>query len=374
MTEKLTKKLSWLNMNAIAIALIAKALILFFGAMAFQTVTDQPLDANNSFLGIWSRWDAAHYLKLAENGYTAVGDDRFLIVFFPLYPALVAVFEIVLRDYLISAFFVSAVTSVALALAFRALVNLDHSEKTAQLAVLFLFIFPTSYFLHIPYTESLFLASTVGCFLAARKRFWLAAAALGAAACLTRVNGLILVPALAFEVWEEYKETRCFNKMWLWLLLIPAGFGLYLVLNYVVAGEPLMFMTYQREHWFRYFRFPWEGIWETAKRINNPKPSDAQMTGIQEILFVAVGFAATVIGWRHLRNSYRAWMAANWLLFVSTSFVLSVPRYTLTLFPLFILMALAARRYRPLKVLFAVWSVLFLALFSVQFVRGWWAF
>jgi hypothetical protein len=146
------------------------------------------------------------------------------------------------------------------------------------------------------------------------------------------------------------------------------------LLNFVIAGDPTVFITYQRQHWFRYFRAPWEGIWETYKTFYNPKTLDAQMHGVQEMLFVLIGLGATTFGWKLLRNSYRVWMVANWLLFVSTSFVLSVPRYTLILFPLFILMALAARRSWSLHVLFIVWSILYLALFTVQFVRGYWAF
>jgi hypothetical protein len=179
---------------------------------------------------------------------------------------------------------------------------------------------------------------------------------------------------LAFEVWDEYRATKKIDGRWLFLLLIPAGFGGYLFLNYSVAGDPLMFMTYQREHWYRYFRWPWEGVWETYKRIDNPKVVDGQMTGVFEILFVAVGAAATIVGWRYLRGSYRVWMVANWLLFVSTSFVLSVPRYTLSLFPLFILMAMAARANRSLKFAFGILSTIYLALFTTQFVRGLWAF
>lgn len=212
--------------------------------MSYQVVNDQPLTAPNSFLGIWQRWDAVHYLKIAEFGYTNVGDDRFLIVFFPLYPLLTGLFQIVFRDYLVSAFIVTGLASIALALVFRELVQLDHSEKTAQLAVLFLFIFPTSYFLHIPYTESLFLAFTIGCFLMARKRFWLVAGILGFLACLTRINGLILVPALAFEVWQQYREDKKINWKWLYLLIIPIGFAVYLMINYVVTDNPTMFMTY----------------------------------------------------------------------------------------------------------------------------------
>lgn len=364
----------WLNANVILTVLISKALLLIFAAQAFLTVGEKPFNVYETFLGIWNRWDAVQYLKIAQEGYVGTGEDRFLIVFFPLYPALVAILRTVVRDYLLSAFIVSGIASVAAALVLRSLVRLDQSERTAQLAVLFLFIFPTSYFLHIPYTESLFLTLVIGAFVAARKRFWITTGVLGGLACLTRINGLILFPALAFEVWIEYREIREFNKKWLALLLIPIAFCGYLALNYFVAGDPLIFLTYQREHWYRYFRWPWEGIWETAKRIDNPKVVDAQMTGIQEILFVIIGAAATIFGWKYLRNSYRIWMVANWLLFVSTSFVLSVPRYTLSLFPIFILMAVVARTSRYVNFAFCTWSVLYLALFTTQFVRGNWAF
>ncbi|MDQ6788271.1 MAG: glycosyltransferase family 39 protein [Acidobacteriota bacterium] len=368
------KRFWWLNHNVVATVLIIKVLILVFGSQSYQVVTDQQLNQTNSFFGIWKRWDAVHYLDIAQLGYTAVGEHRFMIVFFPLYPALTAMFNTVFGDYLVSAFLVSGIASIALGLVFRELVRLDYSEKIAQFSVLFLFIFPTSFVLHIPYTESLFLALTVGCFLAARKRSWITVGVLGALACLTRINGLILFPALAFEVWEEYRETLKFNRKWLCLILIPAGFGAYLFLNYYVTGNPTMFMEYQREHWNRYLRFPYYGIVETWKSIFNRTPSSAVMTGFEELLFVLIGLFATVAGWRRLRNSYRVWMAANWLLFVSTSFVLSVPRYTLVLFPLFILMAVSAARSWRLNVLFIVWSILFLSLFTTQFVRGWWAF
>ena len=374
MNHRSSKLPGWLDGRVVATVMVTKALTLLFAIQTFEIIENKSVNFAGGVLGIWNRWDASHYLKIAEHGYTAVGEDRFLIVFFPLYPLLVSIFGTLTGNYLVGAFFVTALASVGLGLAFRVLIRLDHSERTAQLAVLFLFIFPTSYFLHIPYTESLFLALTIGAFLAARKRAWVLAGMLGGLACTARINGLILLPALAFEIWAEYREKKEINRGWLFLLLIPAGFVSYLVLNYAVSDDPLVFMTYQREHWHRYFRWPWEGIWETVKRINNAKSVDAHMMGIQESLFVLVGIGSLMIGWRELRGSYRVWMALNWLLFVSTSFVLSVPRYTLTLFPLFILMSLAARKHWTLNVLIIVWSLLFMATFISQFVRGMWAF
>lgn len=343
--KKFTEKYSWLNLNVIATVLIIKALVLVFAAQSYQAVTDHPIDQANWFLSLFSHWDADSYLKIAQFGYASSGEGSFRIVFFPLYPALIAVFQVIFRNYIVSALFVSGVASLMLGLTFRELVKFDYSERTAQYAVLFLFVFPTSFVLHIPYTESLFLALTVGCFLAARKRIWLAAGILGALACLTRVNGLILLPALAFEIWEEYRDTRKINWSWLFLTLIPMGFGVYIAINYFVTGDPVKFLFYQRENFGRHFELPWAGLKGAYDRMFTSKPTEAQMNGVQEMTFVIIGLFATVVGWRYLRKSYCVWMALNWLLFVSTSYILSVPRYTLIMFPMFILMAKAAKNW-----------------------------
>jgi hypothetical protein len=51
----------------------------------------------------------------------------------------------------------------------------------------------------------------------------------------------------------------------------------------------------------------------------------------------------------------------------------SMPRYTLTTFPIFILFGLlAANRFWSVAI--TVWSLLFLALFTSLFTRGWWVF
>jgi hypothetical protein len=97
------------------------------------------------------------------------------------------------------------------------------------------------------------------------------------------------------------------------------------------------------------------------------------MEAIQEILFVVLGLVATIWSIAKLRAAYGIWMAGNWLLFISTSLILSVPRYTLVMFPIFIMFANLARRF-VWKVVITVWSLGFLAFFSSRFVQGAWAF
>lgn len=208
----------------IALVLGIKLLLLTFAMQVIATRSTP----HGGWLDIWTRWDAMHYLNLAKNGYAAVGFSRVSLVFFPLYPWLVRAMAFLVNDYVVAAFVVSGIASVATGLLFVRLTRCDESEGVARNAVWFLFIFPTSFFLHIAYTESLFLALTLGCFLAARKDRWALAGLLGAGACLTRVNGLILGPALATEVILQYWQTRRINLRWLWLGLVPFGFLGYL--------------------------------------------------------------------------------------------------------------------------------------------------
>jgi hypothetical protein len=348
------------------LVLALKGLVLFLAVLGIQTLFDQ----SETWHTLWNRWDANHYLTLAEKGYTATGEDRFSIVFYPLYPWLVRAVAFVFQSYFGAALFVSGVASVCVGLLFRRLVELDQSVNVARWSVWFLFIFPTAYFLHIGYTESLFLALVLGCLLAARKQFWALAGILGALACLTRVNGLLLVPTLLVEAWLQYRVTRRINWRWLWIAAVGLGFAGYLFLNYRVTGDPFAFSKIMEEHWYKKLTPPWVGIndlWHKIPRFNLTE-------GFHEFTFVVISFVCTVWCWIKLRPSYAVWMTLNCLLITSTTFVVSVPRYCLTLFPIFILLArLAAARPLAGRIVTAA-SLLLLALFAMKFAHGTWAF
>jgi hypothetical protein len=97
------------------------------------------------------------------------------------------------------------------------------------------------------------------------------------------------------------------------------------------------------------------------------------MIGTQVLFYLAVGLAGAIAAALLLRPSYAVWMVLNWLLFASQSWDISSPRYTLVMFPLFILLARLARR-RTWDVAITVWSLLWLGLFVSEFVCGHWAF
>jgi hypothetical protein len=373
----------------VVLTLLIKALLLLGGAIAylwFQRQVGGPL-------GVWNRWDAPHYLDLAvfgyratdagdlfgPNGYRSVypGDLPLYIVFYPLFPWLITGVNAVLDDPLVSAFVVSGVASLFVAPLMYRLVRQDEEPDVAMRAAWFLLIFPTAYFLHIGYTESLFLALVLGSFLAARTRHWVLAGLLGGLAALTRINGLVLLLALPAEaVTQWYEDPRVERRLrpeWLGIGLVAVGFGGYLLLNQAVYGDPLTFLQVQREHWFKQLAPPWEGIASAAGWLGDEKLENALLYGVTELTAVAIGLAGTVYAAFRFRPSWFAWMAGNWLLFTSTAFLLSVPRYTLTLFPIMVGMALLARD-RWVLVALSLLSLAGFVYFAARFALGGWAF
>jgi hypothetical protein len=352
--------------ETVFLTLALKGLVLLLAVLSVGVLFDQ----YETWATFWNRWDAVHYLRLAETGYTATGEGRNSIVFYPLYPWLVRVVAFVCRNYFGAALLVSGAASVCAALLLRRLTELDQPEKTARLAVWFLLIFPTAYFLHIAYSESLFLALILGCLLAARTRAWAVAGVLGALACATRVNGLLLVPTLFVEAFLQYRATRRIDWRWLWIGAAGLGTATYLFLNYRVTGDPFAFSKIMEVNWYKKFNAPWVGIRDVWHRI----PYFNLTEGLLEFVFIVFSFLCTVWCWTKLRPTYAVWMTLNWLLINSTSYVVSVPRYCLTLFPIFILFARFAAR-RPLAggILSAI-SLLLLALFAMKFAHGTWAF
>ncbi len=365
--------LKWPLWPIVGTILTIKALLFLFAALSFQVITNIPVGSLREFFSIWNRWDAIHYVSVATHGYASAGERLREMMYFPLFPWLTRLVALALRDVVISSIFVSTVASFIAGILLFKLIRLDETEERAKQAVLFLFIFPTSYFLHAGYTESLFLALVLGAFLAARQKEWLLAGLLGAFASMTRINGLILMPALAVEAFVQYREDRRWRWEWFFIGTIGLGFVVYAILNNHFAGDPFAFLSLQGKYQYRTLAWPWAGIYRCFDELITREPWEAIMLVWQELFFVLLTLVCTVLCFIKLRPSYGIWMVLNWLVFTSSSFVQSVPRYALILFPIFILSGrLVPGRWGHLLV--TLWSLVLLSFFTALFVTGRWAF
>ena len=347
-----------------------KIMLMIFGVRSYHMLEDEPLPPHLGWLAIWNRWDALHFQRLAQAGYNST--DILKAWFYPLYPWCIRLTAYLTRDFLVAAFVVSAVASVIAAVLLRRMIGLDFSANVARRAVWFFLIFPTAYVLHIGYTESLFLALTFGSIFAARRERWWLAGVLGAFSWMTRANGVVLLPTLAVEAAYQFWKGRRWNWQWLWIGIVPAGFGVYLWLNWRVAGDPFAFLKMRQQLFHMSFSWPWVGIRGAIGNLHR-NPNEGEIVGGEELFATLLALGCTIVSWIKLRPSYATWISCNWILVASVTFIESMPRYALTMFPIFILFGLLGKS-RFWSAVITVWSILLLAIFSSLFIRGWWVF
>jgi len=344
-----------------------KLVLYLFGAETFRIYEDKVLP--QGWLQVWNRWDSLHYLDIAQYGYAA---DPVSKAFYPLFPWATRFVAHFTSTTLVAAFITSGIASVVAVFLLRRLTELEFSAAVARRTVWFFLIFPTSYFFHIAYSESLFLALALGAFLAARRNHWVWAGGVGALCWMTRPLGAALVPALAVEAAHQWWTTRRWNWRWLWIAIVPAGFAVYLLINWKLTGNPWAFVETRKKIFIQEFSYPWVAIRSAIGNLNR-NPSQSEMVGRMEFIFAMIGLLCTVVSWFKLRPVYATWLTVSWLLGTSVTFLQSTPRYALTMFPIFMLLALATRNALWRGLLSFV-SLLYLAVFSILYIRGWWAF
>ena len=356
----------WLTL--LALALLVKVVLVTLTLIEFGAGPD-PLTA----LGrAWDQWDARHYVYLATHGYGGIGDARNLIAFFPLYPALISAVSAVGLPARTAALLISNVAGVVAAILLYEIARVDGRERAAWRAAAFFTVFPTAYFLLVGYTEALFCALTFGSVLAARHRRWLWAGLLGGLASAARLTGLALLPFIVIELVAARRALRSLWQLAVPPLLVGLGFVTYILTNLLILGDPLAFVTVQREHWSHSFAAPWLGLESAVRSISWRVPWEKLTVGGGEIAGGITAYLVTVLSWLRLRPADAVYATIVTVLVTFLPFWLSIPRYLLGMYPLFLLAGRITRRwlYLPLVGL----SFIALIVFGLAFGRGYWAF
>ena len=206
--------------HALALAIVTRVALIGLAWLGLRAIPRLPLypeQLPDSFLPDhpaldgWARWDAAHYIAVAQYGYgdPASPSPDGGLGFFPLFPLLMrGLVELIRAEPTPGAL---AVAGWIIALAcflggvalFARLAAELLPEVTARLATTLLIISPFGLFFTAVYTESLFLLQgTLAALLARRERWWLAALVAGTAAG-TRLVGISVAAALLVAAWRR---------------------------------------------------------------------------------------------------------------------------------------------------------------------------
>lgn len=279
------------------------------------------------------QFDCGWYERIALAGYGADPDwpghgGEVHFVFFPLYPALLALagemLPIRLAGILLSAGCLGGFIGLGLA-HLRAT-----RRRVAPLTwIVIVTFFPTGLFFTAVYTEALFALLATACLAAtAARRPWLAAAC-AALASATRPTGILLSAIVAVNAVVRCRRARSLTPAPIIaafgpVALAPLGLILFSAVQWWAVGDPLAF-SHQQRFWDRHWIGPLSSIAHGFAAVdlgNLPaRPSHSA-----EALFALLGLGVAAI--QAIRGRFaEAWLLAACILLPAATGLDSMPRY-----------------------------------------------
>lgn len=181
-------------------------LIIFFAPQFLQF--DHQFTYNTiipNFFNAWANFDGVHYLNIAQYGYRQPGE----YAFFPFYPLLIKALTLVTKNYLLSGLLISQIALLAALFFLKKYLKELKFNNITNWIIVFLLAFPTSFYFHAVYSESLFLFLIIAYFYFLKKKNYLAIAIFGLFAGATKiVGGFLVIPALLHFVFLIYRKTK----------------------------------------------------------------------------------------------------------------------------------------------------------------------
>ncbi len=319
-----------------------------------------------AWLALWQRFDANWYISVAENGYGGVaGDDHFP----PLFPILIHILKPLFGSTFLSGLFLAHLATLyAIKLLYDTFGEWG-GNFLARRSTLFLLLYPTSFFLFSVYSESLFLVVALLSLQQMRKHSWIWAGFWAFCAILTRLQGIALIIPMIYLMWLDHPFLRK-PAHWLGLTLPAIGGLFYLFLrSRQITGGAIPFVE---ADWHAHLVPPWETYWYAIQTLLSGK-----FTFIDALNWAVVTLFIflLVIGWRKIPLEYNLYTSFSLLIMliriVETQPLISMSRYSLTLFPSFFILGMAGENPWFRRLILYTFIPLNLYLSAQFFLWGW---
>jgi Gpi18-like mannosyltransferase len=315
--------------------------------------------------------DGAHYLGIAKDGYQRVPFDikdrrSQEFAFFPLHPMLLWLLGKITSD---PALWGAALSNLffflALVLLYKLTLAFGYDDTIAARTIFYLAAFPVSYFFSAPFTESLFVLLTVASFYAARRERWWLAGVIGLFASATRLNGILLLPALLVLSWQMYRSLQV--RKILGLLLIPFGLFSYMFYTWWLSGNAWAF-KHASEAWNRkptlFFIGP------LINYLLNPQNvAESWNLHLLNAVCVLLCFFCIYVLVKRREWAFALYTLLSVILPLSSGVMQSFERYTMGFFPVFIALAIAVKSERADQTIRFVF-VFLLGIMTTLFAAG----
>ena len=317
------------------------------------------------------RWDYLWYSNIVNEGYhLSVPGGEANVAFWPLYPMLVkGLIEFTSLDSIgLTGILISNVAFFAAIYYLYKLVLLSHPQEVAFRTVLYLSLFPTSFFFSSFYADSLLLLGVSAAFYYQIKGQGIRSGIFGAVAALTHPSGTLLALPMVVEQVLHKRGLRHSGG----LLIIVLGISAFPIYLLTKLSNPLAStVAASGGSGGHAWDWPLDTLWNALNLALTDPWTD---TGFLFSAIVTTGLIAiTAASLRSQRLSFSLWVLALLALYLSLPPRIpldSMSRYALVFFPCFIMLARwGSRRIVNIAVLgsFLPLLVLLSAMFSQWF-------
>jgi hypothetical protein len=349
-------------------------------------------------------WDALWYRLIALEGYGG-GVQSAKAAFWPLLPGIMRGGNSLTGWSVDSVgYLVANLSFLGALLVLYRLIALDYGDEAVARRTLWtLALFPTAFYFAAAYTESLFLFLSAGAlYLWRRNLLWLAGV-VGIGAALARSGGVFLILPFLALLWDRYR--RDWRGYWPGIVpaLFPAlGPAIFAVILHRDQGNWNAFIDVQAQ-WNRYSAMPWEtlrcavatchelggepdGVSWTWLSDLLAAPSwgtitsqewrvDVANSDVLELVVTVLFLGLAVVGLRLLPFYLTLWSLPGLVIPLlqpsQVHALMSMPRFVLVLFPLFIVLGKLIQP-RIIQIPWFIVSVTLLVLLTAQFALWYW--
>lgn len=338
---------------------LAFRLVVFLISVCIIYMFNDNINGLKDILEQYMKWDANNYVRIATGGYTYhVENGAYTtLAFFPLYPWLMRLVNVVFNNLQLSGLILSCLLySGSCAFLYR-LFCIDYNKETSLRAIIYLSLFPHALFFGTLMNESMLLFTMSAALYYIRKHNWALTGVFGALAALSRMAGILLAIPAAIEWLEEYKifeklknkdiktVWRLFYSKGLWIFLMLLGTGIYLFCNYKTTGEWFKFLEYQETIWNHHSTYFGIGINNIFGHCfnDNGNTFSIWVPSVCSLIFTAV---ALIYGIRRSKNMYTSFLLVYIIINTSLDWVISLPRYMTCAIPAFLFLSDFSERHK----------------------------
>lgn len=324
----------------------------------------------SEFLASWRRWDAEHYIKLADLGYQDYIENgqHLFLVFFPLYPWVVRLFGLVIKNWDLACLTVSVLSFCIGSVYFYGVIKEEYGRKIAKYSLLMLCCYPFSFFFGGMMTESLFFCLLSAGFFYIRRHKWFAAGVIGIFCSLCRIQGILLLGVGLVEFFVTYRPVelirekrfkeflKAFFTKGSWLFLTVIGNLIYFGINKSVEGDFFRFRYYQKEHWYHTTTWLSNCVSEILSYARGGGRQALIEIWLPELVIFVLATVCIIYSLRRQPLRYSAFLIVYTVLNYSVTFLISGGRYMLCALPMFVVLAQMFEKQKWLLIWFATIS------------------